>query len=78
MRLLSVKEAAARLGVSPGIVYGLCARRLLRHERHVLGRGRIKIPEDSLDEYRRSVTVAVAASVPPATPGVKLKHLSLS
>jgi len=78
MRLLTVKEAAAQLGVSTGIVYGLCARRLLRHERYGLGRGRIKIPEDAIAEYRRSVTVAVAASMPLATPRVKLKHLSLS
>ena len=77
MRLLTVKEAAAQLGVSTGIVYGLCARRFLRHERHGLGRGRIKIPEDALAEYRRSVTVGTerAASMPP-TARVKPKHLA--
>jgi excisionase family DNA binding protein len=71
MRRLSVAEAAKELGVSAGTVYALCAARKLRHERHGLGRGRIKIPEDALAEYRRSVTVGVereAASPPPAPP----------
>jgi excisionase family DNA binding protein len=57
MRSLSVAEAAKELGISAGTVYALCANRKLRHERHGLGRGRIKIPEDALEEYRRSVTV---------------------
>jgi excisionase family DNA binding protein len=69
MRRFSVAEAAKELGVSAGTVYALCAARKLRHERIGLGRGRIRIPEDAIQEYRRSVTVGVelAASVPPAT-----------
>jgi excisionase family DNA binding protein len=66
--VLTVKQAAERLGVSPGLVYGLCAARQIRHERHGLGRGAIRIPEAALDEYRRGRTVDVqpgAASVPP-------------
>src|SRR4051794_17161388 len=67
MKRFSVAEAAKELGVSTGTVYGLCASRKLRHERHGLGRGRIKIPDDALQEYRRSVTVGTerAASLPP-------------
>jgi excisionase family DNA binding protein len=77
MKKYSVAEAAKELGVSVGTVYGLCSGRRLRHERIGLGRGRIKIPEDALEEYRRSVTVVVerAASVPP-TARVRLKHLA--
>jgi excisionase family DNA binding protein len=77
MKRFSVAEAAKELGVSAGTVYGLCSRRRLRHERHGLGRGRIKIPEDALEEYRQSVTVGTerAASMPP-TARVKLKHLA--
>jgi hypothetical protein len=31
-------------------------RKMIRHERHGLGRGTIRIPQDALDEYRRGVT----------------------
>lgn len=75
MKLLSVQETADQLGISPGVVYGLCARKRLRHERHGLGRGTIKIPEDALDEYRQSVTVDVEQRE--GMPPVKLKHLSV-
>jgi excisionase family DNA binding protein len=79
---MTVQEAAERLGVSVSLVYSLCARRLLRHERHGLGRGVIRIPEDAIDEYRRSATVSSAAPVgpmvrKPAPPPVTLKHLRL-
>ena len=78
MKHFSVREAAAELCVCEGTVYGLCKRRVIRHERHGLGRGKILIPEDAIAEYRRSVTVGAAASVPPPAPTAKLKHLSLS
>ena len=76
--MLSVRETAERLGISPALVYGLCARKRIRHERHGLGRGTIRIPEDALEEYRKGVTVGVteAASVPPPRT-VKLRHLRL-
>ncbi len=54
---LSVREAAEKLGVSTALVYALCARKRIRHERHGLGRGTIKITDESLEEYRRTVTV---------------------
>jgi excisionase family DNA binding protein len=80
MKLLSVGEAAAALGVSVNLVYGLCAARKIRHERHGLGRGRIKIPEDAIVEYRKQQTVEVAApraSVPPPR-RLRLRHLEVS
>jgi excisionase family DNA binding protein len=80
MTMLSVREVAERLGVSSALVYGLCARKRIRHERYGLGRGTIKIPEDAVDEYRERCTIGVedeADSVPPPPrPRVKLKHLS--
>jgi excisionase family DNA binding protein len=63
--VLSVGQVAARLGVSRGLVYGLCAARKIRHERH--GRA-IRISEAALADYRRGRTIDVeagAASVPP-------------
>ena len=54
MKLLSVSEAAVELGVSENLVYGLCKRKKIRHERHGLGRGTIRIPQEALDEYLRS------------------------
>jgi excisionase family DNA binding protein len=77
--LLTVKQAAERLHLSASLVYALCASKRLRHERHGLGRGKILIPEDAIEEYRQSVTVATeqgADQPPPAPkPKVKLKHL---
>jgi excisionase family DNA binding protein len=70
MRSYSVSEAAAELGVSENLVYGLCQRKKIRHERHGLGRGTIRIPEDALEEYRRSVTVqAEGTTKQPPAPG---------
>ena len=79
MRLLSVRETANLLGVSVALVYGLCTRRKIRHERHGLGRGTIRIPEDALDEYRKRVTVGSGArgSRPPALARPVLKHFAL-
>jgi excisionase family DNA binding protein len=68
MKTYSVSEAAKELGVCVGTVYALCNRRRIRHERHGLGRGTIRIPEDAIEEYRKSVTVATeegASILPP-------------
>ena len=76
--MLTVKAAAERLGVSPALIYALVSARKIRHERHGLRRGAIRIPEEALDEYRSRCTVGVeeAASVPPPK-RVKLRHLEV-
>jgi excisionase family DNA binding protein len=75
MKQFSVGEAATLLGVSPSLVYGLCAQKRIRHERHGLGRGKIVIPEDALEEYRRQRTVNVdeGGDQPPPV----LEHITL-
>jgi excisionase family DNA binding protein len=82
MALLSVRAAADQLGVSAALVYGLCAARRIRHERHGLGRGRIRIPEEAIEEYRRGVTVAPAGARParsaPRRKPPSLTNLALS
>ena len=55
--MLTVKQAADRLGISPALVYALCSARRIRHERYGLGRGKIVIPGEALDEYRNRCTV---------------------
>ena len=79
MTRLSVRQAAAELSVSVQTVYALCKRKRLRHERQGLNGGKILIPQDAIEEYRRSVTVGVGreATASPA-PRPKLKHLVLS
>lgn len=80
MKTYSVHEAAELLSVSDATVYGLCSRRRLRHERIGLGRGVIRIPEDAIEDYRRSRTVEVETlgrAAMPATKAVKLQHLRL-
>jgi excisionase family DNA binding protein len=74
--LLTVKQAAARLGVSSGLIYSLVAGRKLRFARVGNGRGRIRIPEGAIDEYMARATFAPQEQKPP--PGrVRLKHLKL-
>lgn len=71
MKLLSVSEAAGRLGISAQLVYALCARGKIVHERFGLGRGTIRISEEALEQYRRESRVESSASTP-----VPFKHLS--
>jgi excisionase family DNA binding protein len=68
--LLTVKEVAARLGVSTKLVYALCAGGKIVHERHGLGRGTIRISEEAVEAYRRAARVEHGAAPAP------LKHLS--
>jgi excisionase family DNA binding protein len=78
--VLSVKQAAERLGVSRTLVYSFVATRRLRHIRLGLGRGVIRIPPDALEEFERECLVEASepAATPPApTPRVRLKHLKL-
>ena len=49
--LLRVKEVSEHLGVSIGWVYQLVAAGRLKHLRVGLGRGTIRIKEESVDEY---------------------------
>lgn len=74
----TVKQAAARLGISPTLVYALVQKRRIRHERHGFGRGTIRIPEATLDEYRRSREFGAEEPRPaPERSHGRLKHLRL-
>lgn len=59
MRRMTVKEAAAELGISLSLCYALLEQRMIRHERHGLGRGKYVIPEDAISEYRARRTFGV-------------------
>jgi excisionase family DNA binding protein len=54
---LSVKEAGEQLRLSPATVYALCAAKKLRHQRVGVGRGKILIPPDAIQEYLAKGTV---------------------
>jgi excisionase family DNA binding protein len=71
--MFTVKETAAKIGVSGQLVYALCTSRRLRHVRVGLGRGTIRIPEDAVDEFLRGRTVAVGE-----TPAPSLRHIRLA
>ncbi len=76
--MLTVAQAAERLGVSRALIYSLVAARKLRHERIGLKRGVIRIPDDALDEYRLSRQVGVVAEVIPFDkPRTRLHHIKL-
>lgn len=62
--MLTVKDAAELLGVSQALIYALCSARKLRHQRHGLRRGAIRIPEDALAEYQARCTVDVGETPP--------------
>ena len=59
--LLTVKQAAELLGISPSLVYALIAARQIRHERYGLGRGCIRIELAAVEEYRLSRSIDVGA-----------------
>jgi excisionase family DNA binding protein len=75
--LLTVKQSAGRLGVSPGLVYSLVAGRKLRFVRVGNGRGRIRIPEDAIEEYVARATFAPREKQAPPV-RVRLKHLKIN
>lgn len=56
-KLLTVKEAADRMRLSGASVYALCAAKKLRHQRVGVGRGKILIPPDAVEEYLAKGTV---------------------
>lgn len=59
MAKLSPKQAAKRAGVSPSLIYLLCAERRLKHFR--IGgegrRGKLLIDEEDLDRFMESCRV---------------------
>lgn len=77
--LLTVKQAAARLSVSPALVYSLVSGRKLGFVRVRNGRGRIRIAEDAVEEYLARATFGVEELEEKAPPRqrVRLKHLKL-
>lgn len=66
--MLTVKAAAERLGISPGLVYGLISGRKVRFCRVGNGRGRIRIPEDAIGEYLARCTFEPVDGLPATRP----------
>jgi excisionase family DNA binding protein len=64
--LVTVREAAKELRISLALAYALVGARKIRHERHGLGRGRILIPVEAIDEYRSRVTVSAKEELQPS------------
>lgn len=76
--LLTVKQAAERLGISQALTYSLVAGRKLRFCRVGNGRGRIRIPDDAIGEYLARCTFEAGEDrKPTSAPAPKLKHLRL-
>jgi excisionase family DNA binding protein len=73
--MLTVKQAAARIGISPSLVYALCHDGVIRHTRHGRPgrRGCIRIEESAIEEYRETCR---KQGRPDAAPLV-LKHITL-
>ncbi len=55
--VLSVKEVAERLNVSLGTVYALVSKGTIKAFRIGIGRGTLRIPEESLDAYLKGAEV---------------------
>lgn len=72
---MTVKQAAARLGLSSSLVYSLCAFNVIRHTRHGRPgkRGTIRISEEAIAEYQEQCRVE--RSIPSAPP--RFKHINL-
>lgn len=69
--MMTVKQVAAALSISPALAYALCAAGKLEHERHSLGRGTIRVAPEALQKYRES-----CRGNRTETP-VRLKHIRL-
>ena len=59
--LLTVKQVAARLGVSAATVYGLCERRELHHVRVA---NAIRVSPDALEGFLRAMAAAPPKRLP--------------
>lgn len=64
MSVLTVKEVAEQLKVSPGCVYQLVAERKLGHVRVGCGRGAIRVPESDLQAFLTSSKVEPKTTAP--------------
>ena len=73
---MNVKQAAERLEISVSLVYSLAAAGKLRHCRVGHGRGRLRIPEDAIEEYLARCTFGVREEKPAASLP-RLKHIQL-
>ncbi len=76
--MFTVKQAAKELTLSVSLLYALVAAGKIRHERHGMGWGVIRIPKEALDEYRQNCTHG-EASLPPAKKATRrtFEHLKL-
>ncbi len=75
--MLTVAQAAERLGVSPGLIYSLIARKQLRYARIGNGRGIIRVPEEAVAAYLERQTVEPKGPTPPPARSRPLKYLEL-
>lgn len=63
--MFNIKQAAKELAISNALMYALIAAKKIRHERHGLGRGTIRISRKALEEYRLRRTIEVEKSTTP-------------
>lgn len=75
---MKVRDAAARLEVSPATVYSLIASGKLRHYRIGNGRGAIRISEDHLAVFLASAEPVKALPAPAAVRHSKFQHIKIS
>lgn len=68
MDAMTIKQAAAKLGVHPDTVYSLCQERRLAFFRIGRNRGTIRISSAQLDDYLKSTEVPAQS---PQSPGSK-------
>ncbi len=75
--MLTVAQAAERLGVSPGLIYSLIAGKHLGHVRIGNGRGILRIPEEAITAYLERRTVDPQGPIPPPVLPRPLRYLEL-
>lgn len=76
--MLSVKQAAARLGCSIGCIYSLCSAGKIEHVRIGCRRGTIRIAESALELFLANAVVEIKAgeTAPPAKPSKAFANLN--
>lgn len=76
--ILTVKQAAAYLGLPASTIYTLVAGRKIAHHRHGVGRGTIRFKRSDLKRYQLSCEVPVAEPVEPSPSVPPRKAATLS
>ena len=66
MKIMTVHEAAEKLGISASTLYDMARQKKISHRRIGTGRGRVLFTDEDLEEFLRSSSVKALSLQPTA------------